>query len=62
MTDETYDDGLVHSHRWSYAQQPAPRSHRQVADPMRTPTPSTVAHDDHVFCGDLATAPSPLPA
>jgi hypothetical protein len=52
MTDETYDDGLVHSHRWSYAQQPAPRSHRQVADPMRTPTPSTVAHDDHVFCGD----------
>lgn len=49
MTDAPYDDGLVHNHSWSYAHQPAKRDTHPIANVAGLRTPSTAAHDDHLF-------------
>jgi hypothetical protein len=49
MSDERYDDGLVHSHAWSYAPQRLSEATYPVADARGARTPSTTANDDLMF-------------
>jgi hypothetical protein len=51
MSDDNYDDGLVHGHSWGKEKaNAAPRGDHPVADASSARTPSTVQHDDdHVL-------------
>ncbi|MFC7556978.1 hypothetical protein ACFQU7_39370 [Pseudoroseomonas wenyumeiae] len=48
MSEDDFDDGLVHNHIW--AQEPAvmPTGLVPVAQAASVPTPSTVLHDDRM--------------
>lgn len=47
MSDDMFDDGLVHSHSW--ASEPAkPADAPLIADASAFQTPSTVHQDEHV--------------
>jgi hypothetical protein len=50
MSEDNYDDGLVHSHSWSSA--PAPKRHdaHPVAHVEGARTPSTVSNDECMYC------------
>jgi hypothetical protein len=50
MSDDSFDDGLVHSHGWSAAPQRPQAASYPIADASAARTPSTAAHDDHVYC------------
>lgn len=48
MSDDNFDDGLVHGHSWGKERlKPAPRADHPVADANTARTPSTAEHDDH---------------
>ena len=47
MTDEMYDDGLIHGHAWASGGSERDE-HPVVADASSVPTVSSVFHDDHV--------------
>jgi hypothetical protein len=49
MSDDRYDDGLVHSHSWSCSASFVRRDEAPLANLSEVRTPSTVAHDDHMF-------------
>ncbi len=49
MSDDNFDDGLVHSHSWAAepAQAPATQT-APIADAGGARTPSTVHQDEHI--------------
>ena len=46
MSDDNFDDGLVHCHQHLGAPVVATRPAKQVADAASVPTPSTARNDD----------------
>jgi hypothetical protein len=50
MSDETYDDGLVHGHVWPQTQAPVGQARQPAADASGARVPSTVVHDDRLYC------------
>jgi hypothetical protein len=49
MSDENYDDGLVHGHVWSQTHTHAETAH-PIADVSGARIPSTAQHDDCIYC------------
>ncbi len=50
MSDDNFDDGLVHGHSWD-AKVTEPQATPLIADATGARTPSTVHQDEHVLPG-----------
>jgi len=51
MSDDKFDDGLVHRHIWAANPRPVPPVIHPVADASQARTPSTVHQDEHILPG-----------
>ncbi len=49
MSDDTFDDGLVHSHHWSHTPKRVSAASYPIANVVAARVPSTTANDEQMY-------------